>query len=225
MLLSPDALQPLFYLVGEVVFYGLVLVLLASVLVAFLIGYSFYTDRFLFPNLMLVGIDLFEGVIKALFRAFRVDEDIVDEVGIELRNRINLNSFEEIPPENRAIFLPQCLRSMECPAKLSAEGIQCTGCGRCEIGDAKEAAEERGYQVFIVPGSSFIKRMIRKYEPGAIVGVGCLFEVKSGLEMCQRYGLPGYGLILTKSGCVATELEWSEFYRLIDGRLKENKFV
>ena len=41
-----------------------------------------------------------------------------------------------------------------------------------------------------LPGSSFIKRMVKKYRPQAIIGVGCLSEVKEGIDMADKLGLP-----------------------------------
>ena len=67
--------------------------------------------------------------------------------------------------KDRFIFMPQCVRSTECPAKLTPEGIKCVNCGRCSVGEAKKYAEGLGYRFFIVPGSSFIKRIIKKYRP------------------------------------------------------------
>jgi hypothetical protein len=67
-----------------------------------------------------------------------------------------------------------------------------------------------GYRVFIVPGSSFIQRMVQKYRPEAIIGVGCIIEVKDGLEMCDRMGIPGIGVVTLKDGCVETLVDWNE---------------
>jgi len=69
-----------------------------------------------------------------------------------------------------------------------------------------------GYKLFIVPGSSFIKRIIKKYRPRAIIGVGCQMEIKEGLDLCHRYGLPAVGVPLLQNGCVSTKLDWDQFY-------------
>ena len=58
------------------------------------------------------------------------------------------------------------------------------------------------------PGSSFIKRIIKKYRPGAIVGVGCHMEIKEGLDLCHSHAIPARGVPLSKAGCVATTLDW-----------------
>ena len=94
--------------------------------------------------------------------------------------------------------------------------MNCINCGNCEIGKAKKSAEGIGYKVFIVPGSSFIKRIVRKHKPTAILGVGCMTEIKSGLEMCEKLNLQGVGLVLAKAGCVSTILNWDNFYEFIE---------
>ncbi len=136
----------------------------------------------------------------------------IDDVGVRLRNYINRQKFLRVPPNERFIFMPQCVRSTECPAKLTPEGIKCVDCGRCKVGDAKKYAEGLGYRFFIVPGSSFIKRIMKKYRPKAIVGVGCQMEIKEGLDLCYSYDIPALGVPLTQSGCVSTTLDWEKFY-------------
>jgi len=66
-----------------------------------------------------------------------------------------------------------------------------------------------GYRVFIVPGSTFIKRMVKKYHPRAIIGVGCLMEVKEGIDMADRIGLIAIGVVNFKDGCVETVADWT----------------
>ena len=211
----PEYLNQLFYLVGEAVVLMAVAVLILSIFVALLILYSFKTGNFFAARTMLFGIILLENVIKALFWAIGVDDSMVDDVGVRLRNYINEKEFLKTPFEKRFIFMPQCVRSTECPAKLTPEGIKCVNCGRCGVGESKRYAEGLGYRFFIVPGSSFIKRIIKKYQPRAIVGVGCHMEIKEGLDLCHRYGIPARGVQLLSAGCVATTLDWEQFYESI----------
>jgi hypothetical protein len=67
-----------------------------------------------------------------------------------------------------------------------------------------------GYRVFIAPGSTLIKRMMKKYRPEAIIGVGCLMEIKEGLDLCDRAGVVGMGVVTLKDGCVETLVDWNE---------------
>jgi hypothetical protein len=205
-----EYLDTIFYLTGKGVFIMALLILLVSILGAVLILYSFKTNRFFAARLMLISIMLLESVIKVIFRFMKADDFIVDDVGVRLRNYINRKKFHSIPHDSRFIFMPQCVRSTECPAKLTPEGIKCTGCGRCKVGDVKKFAEGLEYQFFVVSGSSFIKRIIKKYRPKAIIGVGCHMEIKEGLDLCHSYDIPAIGVPLLKAGCVSTTLDWDK---------------
>ena len=52
--------------------------------------------------------------------------------------------------------------------------------------------------------------MVRKYHPKAILGVGCISEVKEGLEMADKLGLISMGVVTLKEGCVETMVNWEE---------------
>ena len=215
----PPFLDPFFYLLGKAVFVASMLVLAAAIVGAALIVYSFKTGHFFMARITLTFVSLLESLIKAIFRTFGADDAIVDEVGVRLRNYINQEKFREVPKDERAVFLPQCLRAIDCPAKLTPEGLRCINCGRCSIGAAKGYAEGLGYRFFVAPGSGVIKRMIKKYRPGAVVGVGCIMEIKEGVDLCHRYDIPAIGVPLLTSGCISTKLEWDRFYETIsDGK-------
>lgn len=205
----------IFYLIGEIVVFIGLFFMASAVIGAILVLYSYKTGNFFAARLMLVSIVFLESSIKSIFRLARVNEDIVDDVGVRLRNNINRKEFLRVPKRERVIFIPQCLRSINCPAKLTPEGIKCLACGLCGISEAKRNAEEMGYKFFVVPGSSFIKRIVKKYRPRAIVGVGCQMEIKEGLDMCRGRGIPAVGVPLLQAGCVATKVDWNKFYEAI----------
>jgi hypothetical protein len=197
----------------------LALVLLSIVLILvslLLLAYQFKTGNFLFPNLLVAGIDFFESPIRVVLRAFKIDDLRIDRIAIKLKNQAMYKSFQQIPFNKRAIFLPQCLRSATCPAVLSPEGIKCRDCGACGISRAQKEAKKLGYMIFVVPGSSFIMRMIQKYRPEAIIGVGCMCEVRDGLDMMHRYKIPAIGVMLDRSGCVNTQLNWDNLFRVMN---------
>jgi hypothetical protein len=150
--------------------------------------------------------------VKAICRFFGLDDRDLISFSIRLQNSMNKKSFEAVPVGRRAIFLPQCLRSARCPGNLTPEGIWCQGCGLCTTGEAIRELLGMGYRVFIVPGSSFIKRMVKKYRPDGIIGVGCTLEVKEGLDLCDRLGIPGMGVVTLKDGCVETCVNWNEVF-------------
>ncbi len=209
-------LNSFFTIIGQAVVYFVLFILIIAILGTLLVAYSFKTEKFIFPGFMLFSITLLENVLKALFRLIKMDDSMVDDVGIALKNKVSLRNFRNTPITKRLIFFPQCLRAPTCPSKLSSEGMQCINCGSCEIGQAKKSAEGLGYRVYIVPGSSFIRRLVRKHKPTAVLGVGCMTEIKAGLEMCEKLNLYGVGIVLERAGCVSTILDWEKFYAFIE---------
>lgn len=203
-------------LLGALLMMSLLISLIISLIILLLLVYSIKTGKILFPNLIINGIIFFESPIKSIARLIGLDDARIDVFCITLKNRTMLNVFRKIPFNKRAIFLPQCLRSITCPATLSPEGIMCRNCGACGIARAKKEAEKLGYSFFVVPGSSFIVRMMKKYKPRAIIGVGCLCEIKEGLDMMHKYKMTAIGVVLETSGCVATTIDWEKFYEIVN---------
>jgi hypothetical protein len=166
----------------------------------------------------------FRDFFKAVFRFLRLDDTAIDQVYMDLNLPGLEREFFAVPTRNRVVFFPQCLRSVECPARLSTDGLMCEGCGRCRLSEARDVATELGYRFFIVPGSSFILRTVRRLKPGAVLGVGCLYEIKDGVEMIQRQGLPVYCIQLETTGCINTTVDWDHIFdvmrRFDSGRKK-----
>lgn len=210
MLLDHTPLEPLTVIIGEFAILLLLGSLFISLLLLALVLYSIRRGKAVWPRVLISGFSVLEGMIKAICRFFGLDEKELRLFLVHVHNSMNRGSFESIPVEKRAVFLPQCLRSTKCPARLTPEGIRCIRCGQCGIGRTKGLLEDMGYRVFIVPGSSFIQRMVRSYRPDGIIGVGCLIEVKEGLEMCDRLGICGMGVVTSKDGCVETTLDWQD---------------
>jgi hypothetical protein len=159
------------------------------------------------PEVTLFILTLLEAPIRYLLWVFKIEGDVVSRLVVEVRNRLYRDRFDRTPYEQRAMFIPQCLRSPQCPAPLTPDGIRCLDCGRCGIGKIKGEAESLGYKVFIAPGGSLIKRMLKKYNSQAVLGVGCPMEVKEGTEKMASYGVPVQGVILERDGCVDTRVD------------------
>jgi uncharacterized protein len=204
----------LMYLIGEIT----VIVILGALLISFVLViislYSIKKKHLYFPQLIKSGLVFLEGLMKAMFRFLGLEDREMLSFFIKLHNTMNATEFERVPVTDRAVFMPQCLRSSKCPAHLTPEGLKCKSCGQCEVGEARLLLEKMGYKIFIVPGSSFIKRMVKKYRPRAIIGVGCLSEVKEGIDMADKMGLVVMGVVTLKEGCVETLVSWPDVYEV-----------
>lgn len=195
-----------------------VIIILSALLISFILVvislYSIRKKKLYFPELIKAGLVFLEGMMKAMFRLLGLEDREMLSFFIKLHNTMNAAEFERIPVTERAIFMPQCLRSSHCPADLTPEGLKCKNCGQCTVGEARVLLERLGYRIFIVPGSSFIKRMVKKYRPKAIIGVGCLSEVKEGIDMADKMGLVVMGVVTLKEGCVETIVNWPDVYEV-----------
>lgn len=210
MIFDSDLWTSLMIAVGEITTLILGGLLLAGIAVAVIAFCSITNGKFYFPRILKPGMVLMEGLVRAICKLLGLDDKDLLTFFIRLHNAMNTKAFSEIPLEERAVFLPQCLRSSQCPAHLTPEGLKCMNCGRCGIGELNRRLEGTGYRVFIVPGSTFIKRMIKQYRFRGIIGVGCLMEVKEGLDMCDRFGITALGVVTLKDGCVETLVNWSD---------------
>ncbi|MBP2132434.1 hypothetical protein J2128_000355 [Methanomicrobium sp. W14] len=209
-MISATLWEQLMFTIGEIAVILIAGFLIFSTIVVALSFYSIKKGHFYFPRLVKSGITISEGMAKGLCKFFGLDDKELTAFSIRLHNAMNLTAFSEIPPEKRAVFLPQCLRSASCPANLTPEGLICRRCGRCEIGAHIDILERMGYKVWIAPGSTLIKRMVKKYRPEAVIGVGCIIEVREGLELLDKINLTGMGVVTLKDGCVETILNWND---------------
>ena len=200
----------LMFLIGEVTVIIILGALLTALVLVIISIISIRTGKLYFPKLIRSGLVFLEGLMKAFFRLLGLEDREMLTFLIKLHNAMNTAEFTRIPVSERAIFMPQCLRSSRCPAHLTPEGLKCRSCGQCTIGEFRPILEKMGYRIFIVPGSSFIKRMVKKYRPKAIIGVGCLSEVKEGIDMADKMGLVVVGVVTLKEGCVETLVNWSD---------------
>lgn len=202
-------------IIGEITVLLFIAAVVAAIILAFIAYWSIRHGTLHFPRLMKSGMVMLEGLLKAFCRLLGLDDAEIASFFIQIHNAMNVREYEQVPIERRAVFLPQCLRSAQCPANLTPEGLWCKNCGRCPVGEAVETMCRAGCRVFIVPGSTVIKRMVRKYSPQAIIGVGCLAEVKEGLEMTDRVGLVGMGVVTLRDGCVETAVDWHEVFDMV----------
>ncbi|HPY60170.1 MAG TPA: DUF116 domain-containing protein [Methanospirillum sp.] len=205
--------MPVVTLIGELTILAVLSILILGFVLLILTVLSIRSDKLLFPRFMRAGLLFLDGMMRGMFRLFGFEDNDFLKILVTLQNTLNRKAFMAVPVEERAVFMPQCLRSNACPAHLHDEGLKCRECGLCKVGEGKRLLELLGYRVFIVPGSSFIKRMIKRYRPKAIIGIGCLIEVKEGIEMSSQIDIVAMGVVNTSDGCVETSADWDEVFR------------
>jgi len=169
------------------------------------------------------GLDFSQkGVLKTFLYKMEIDEETYDRVYVAIKNNALEKKVAKVNYEDRMILVPQCLRDPhDCEAELGEYGYKCNHCGRCMIDEIESIGEELGYDsLFIVPGSSIAKKLLKKKEPGAVIAVACHSELVEGFEASHVYGIPVQGIPLLRAGCLDTEVDLSEVEKKL--RLSSN---
>ena len=203
----------------------LIIVIILLIIILFIISLVFgriflKKGIVIFPKFLLFVIDTLYSPFKSIAHIIKLDEHLIDDLSIQIRNDINKKKFEKIPAEETLIFLPHCLRHKDCPATLQKEGVNCTCCGLCSIGVIKKKAEREGYKLYIVPGSSFVKKIVMENKFKAVIGVACHEDLNQMMmllsDFCPR------GVLLKKTGCYETKVDVSEVLELINSKINHN---
>ena len=152
--------------------------------------------KFLYPLLMFAG-SLTENK-KEKYQKFIIN----------LNNR--LVRKEKFRPENLLLLLPHCLQINECDIRLTYNIYNCKRCGRCEIKDLIQLAEENHLNLFVATGGSLARRVIQETKPDAVIAVACENDLSSGIA--DTYPLPILGITNQRpfGPCLNTSVDISQ---------------
>lgn len=157
--------------------------------------------------------------VKHIAEKFRIDEatglkvtevvaileDLVDMYSLNLLEREKFESTKK-----RALFLPHCARKYmdnRCHAKFdpTVPSYICAQCSKdCLIRQATLIAKKKGYDVYVLPGSSCVSHILSNSCYDGVVGVACGEEAKIGGECLRSMGICGQAIPLLKNGCANT---------------------
>jgi hypothetical protein len=161
----------------------------------------------------------FGETMLEIIRKFRLQEatglnlsEIVillqDLVEIQARNIAEREKF--IQSRRRALFLPHCSRKyMDSRCKATFESdvptYVCAHCSSdCLISKTVAFAEEKGYDVYILPGGSCVAKILGSKHYDGVVGVACGEEIKISGDALKNTGVAGQAIPLIKNGCANT---------------------
>jgi hypothetical protein len=134
-----------------------------------------------------------------------VIEDLIDA---HVRNVATRDDF--LKTNSRALLLPHCARKyMDCRCKAEfrpdVASYSCKGCSPdCLVNKATAVAEKKGYDVYVLPGGSGIRKALSSKPYDGIVGVACTEEIKLGFRLLDGTGLKSQAVPLIKNGCSGT---------------------
>ena len=206
-----------FYMfLGQLVVFIAILIVILFIVVLIL-GYLIARkNQIKFPRFILYIVDLLYSPFKTISCILKLDEHLIDNIAIKVRDEINKEKFRHVPAEKTLIFLPHCLRHRDCPATLQKEGLNCTECGLCSIGAIKKKADSLGYKLYIVPGSSFVKKIVKENKFQAVIGVACHEDLNQVMMLLSDF-CP-QGVLLEKTGCFETKVNVKKVIEKLDSK-------
>lgn len=156
-------------------------------------------------NPSITPAELADSVIAELLLS---DEKLVNFTIVEAMNVLASQAYTDIPLKNKILLIPHCLRDAEnCIAPVDEEGYHCQKCGACVIADIVTSAEAVGIKWYMVGGGSQAMNIIKNARPHAVLGIACFDDSVKALDKLGEFGIPSQAILLSKAGCVNTEVD------------------
>lgn len=174
------------------------------------------SERFAsFAQSLVKKFDLEKLTGMAVSDSITIIQDLVD---VNINNTLATEHFQH--STQRALFLPHCCRKyMDARCKASFDpatsGYTCNHCSDdCLVHQATTLAHSRGYDVYVLPGASCVRKIFQHKQYDGIIGVACTEELKLGMAMLRQRNIPSQGIPLIKNGCSNTSfhLETLDLY-------------
>ena len=151
--------------------------------------------KILFPFMILMG------------RLVGVSKEKVQQSFIELNNHLVRSNTHRTRPNRLLLLLPHCIQNFDCQIKITGNVKNCKGCGKCEIKDLIELADEYRIKIAVATGGTLARRIIVENKPEAIVAVACEIDLTSGIQ--DSYPIPVIGVLNERPNgpCMNTKVD------------------
>ncbi len=76
-------------------------------------------------------------------------------------------------------------------------------------------AKKQKCDVYVVPGSSCVKKIFRKQKYEGVIGVACTEEIGLATRMLERANIANQNIPLIKNGCAATQFNFATLQSIL----------
>lgn len=193
----------------------MVLCLIFSILLlvaALSIGHTKLQRNRIFASYASRVLDFFYKPLLAVYMFIYKSPDKLHQKMAEIKNNAQRKKFSRT--KRRIVLAPHCMRHIECKARTTRTGIQCTSCGKCDFAELKRVSEEHGYKLYIITGSSFVKHILKHPDAkgtDGVLAIGCNYEINKGMRELKSSKIMTYGIPLLSAGCYNTHIDLEEF--------------
>jgi hypothetical protein len=135
-----------------------------------------------------------------------VKKESVQQSFIELNNHLVRSNHHRTRPNKLLILLPHCIQDFDCQIKITGNIKNCQGCGKCEIKELIEVADQYHLKIAVATGGTLARRIIVENKPEAIVAVACELDLTTGIQ--DSYPIPVIGILNDRPNgpCINTKV-------------------
>ena len=144
---------------------------------------------------------------------------IEDLIEANIKNSLYKERF--LKTNKKVLFLPHCCRKYmdsRCQATFDPETASylCAHCSKdCQVNKATILARKENYDVYVVPGSSCIKKIFQKKTYEGIIGIACTEELNLAAKLLEQFNIAAQNIPLIKNGCAATKFNFETLRQII----------
>ncbi len=146
---------------------------------------------------------------------------IEDLINANIKNSLHKKHF--LKTNKRVLFLPHCCRKYmdsRCKAEFDPETASylCKHCSNdCQVHKATKLANRKNYDVYVLPGSSCVKKIFQKNSYDGVIGVACTEEIGLATKILEQLNIAAQSIPLIKNGCSETRFNFEFLKRTIVG--------
>lgn len=188
---------------------GIILVIIAGI--ALLIS-TVVLGRELFLSHKLRGavVHIVFPLMLFLGRVLRISKERIQQSFVEINNQLVISLPVKVKPERLLLLMPHCLQDNQCKVRITGDVRNCERCGRCEIKELVELADESDVKLSIATGGTIARRIVVENKPELIIATACERDLTSGIQ--DSYPIPVYGILNKRpyGPCFNTQVDMSE---------------
>jgi hypothetical protein len=187
---------------------GTILVLLTSILEKNFLVANFAVKLFIrviYPVCIFVGNNIFRIPVERIADSFII---------------VNDSLIKALHPKHKSsdilILLPHCLQDTSCKVRITVDPSNCKRCGKCNIAEISQLAEEYNVNIAIATGGTLARRIISEKKPKFIIAVACYRDLVSGIR--DVFPIKSFGIqnIRPQGPCINTRVDVKKIRNVLE---------
>jgi hypothetical protein len=93
----------------------------------------------------------------------------------------------------------------------------CRNCSDdCQVNKATKLAKKENFDIYVLPGSSCIKKIFQNNSYDGVIGVACTEEINISTKILEQLNIAVQNIPLIKNGCSGTRFSFETLERIIE---------